>query len=67
MNQLTNILLIVLAVIVALALIGVLGMWLMHGMMMGPGMIGGGFGIVLALVILVVGAAVLLSRAKPSP
>jgi hypothetical protein len=40
MNQLTNILLIALAVIVALVLIGMLSMWLMHGMMMGPGMMG---------------------------
>jgi uncharacterized membrane protein len=62
MNQATNILLVVLAVIGAIALIGAVCMWLMYGMMMGPGMMGG-FGFVLAL-ITAIAAAILLTRTK---
>lgn len=67
MNHVMNILLIMLAVIGAIVLIGVLGMWLMHGMMMGPGTMGSGIGIIVALVLLGVAAVMLLLRTKPSP
>jgi hypothetical protein len=67
MNQSTNVLILVLAVIGAIALVGVLGMWLMHGMMMGPSMMAGGFGVVIALVAFGVTAGLLLARTKPRP
>lgn len=67
MNHVMNILLIMLAVIGAIVLIGVLGMWLMHGMMMGSGTMGSGIGIIVALVTLGVAAVMLLFRTKPSP
>ena len=66
MNLAKNVLILVLAVIGAIALIGVLSMWLMHGMMMGPGMMGGGLGIAFVLVILGIATVVLLARSKPS-
>ncbi|HEX5104014.1 MAG TPA: hypothetical protein VFV87_09405 [Pirellulaceae bacterium] len=63
MNQATNILLIVLAVIGAIALFGAACMWLMYGMMMGPGM-ASGFGLLLALVIIAIAVVLLLTRTK---
>jgi hypothetical protein len=66
-----NMVLIILAVIGAIVVVSVLGMWLTHtgmmggGMMDGGGMMGGGWLIWLLIIIAVIIAAVLLIRRKP--
>lgn len=71
-RNVVNIALIVLAVIGAIALLGVIGMWLMSagmmgGVMMGSGMtaVGCGIGGLLFIGLIVAAVAVLLSHRKP--
>jgi hypothetical protein len=63
-NSATNIILIVLAIVGAIALISLLSMWLMHGMMMGGGMMGLlSFVLIATLVTGLIGG----SRSRPHP
>ena len=64
----TNLAVLVLAVIGGIAVIGVLGMWLMHGTMggmMGGGMMGGGGWLVGLLIVgLLIAVVVMLARRR---